>query len=649
MKQCPRRTLLGGIGTTITAAMAGSAVGATTVQSGSDADSPAVDNLLDYLPASVASDSMMVTATDYERRREANEPYEPTPATGRFQIDPESVSKQALVYDTGDDGFSMPITVLAGEFDLEGEAESRETDGGVEYDYHENEDTVAAATETLAVIADADDTVDDAFAAKAGETERLLAAEPVLEDGFELFDGGRAGYTVQTADNSQLPDSMGDVTVEYIARAMTVLGPDTLEMNIGVELEDASAVTDELIETLKGDLAYTATTGEPTVETDGALVTISVERDLAAERAVREHDSPGFLQAERDFDLEDDYLEIEVGRGDPTPIEDLTLEVGGEEYDRDIWADGHGTLEEGDTIVIDTDDVEPNLSVTLKHDHQLGGSSSGTTILSRFEFAFDYDIDTETLAVEYEDEFPLDGDKVSLVAYDERPRYRPRESEDTIEPKATTQPWSGTMSTGDEATLEDVQPGDTVLVCWEGTGQQDSIARSRIRPPGHVRFEYDYENETLSATIEFEDETERSAAEYELLIDDEPAATQWADEYDTVSSGTTIELEDVAVGTDATAVWGDEDIRIGGTRAQPSIQLAFDEETVTHEGGDALPASKLEARVWTTDGRTKIDIADEVDGDFEEGDSFTVDTEEARSIMLRYDGEHSVGYAHPPR
>lgn len=646
MKQCPRRTLLGGIGTTITAAMAGSAVGATTVQSDSDGDSPAVDDLLDYLPASVASDSMMVMATDYERRREANEPYDPTPTTGRFEINSESVSKQAVVYDTGDSGFSMPITVLAGEFDLEGE--SRETDGGIEYDYHESEETVAAATETLAVIAEADDTVDDAFAAKAGEAERLLAAEPLLEDGFELFDG-RAGYTVQTADNSQLPDSMGDVTVEYIARAMTVLGPDTLEMNIGVALEDASNITDELIETLKGDLAYTATKGEPTVETDGTLVTISVERDLAAERAVREHDSPGFLQAERDFDLEDEYLEIEVGRGDPTPIEDLTLEVGGEEYDRDIWADGHGTLEEGDTIVVDMDDVEPNLSVTLTHEHQLGESSSGTTILNRFEFEFDYDIDTEILTVEYADEFPLDGEKVSLVAYDERPRYRPRDGEDAVEPKATIQPWSGTMSAGDKATLEDVQPGDTALACWEGTGQQDSIARTRIRPPGHVRFEYDYENETLSATVKFEDETERSAAEYELLIDDEPAATQWADEYDTVSSGTMIELEDVAVGTDATAVWGDEDIRIGGTRAQPSIQLAYDAGTVTHEGGDALPASKLEARVWTTDGRTEIDIADEVDGDFEEGDSFTVDTAEARSVMLRYDGEYSVGYAHPPR
>ncbi|QCS41839.1 hypothetical protein [Natrinema versiforme] len=647
MKQCPRRTLLGGIGTTITAAMVGSAAGATTTQTGSDAELPSLDGLLDYLPASVATDSMMVMATDYERRRKADEPYERTPSTGRFEIDAESVSKQVYVYDSGDSEFSRPIIVLAGEFDLEGDAETRETDGGVEYEYRETEETVAAVTETLAVIAEDDDTIDDAFTAKAGETERLLAAESSLKKGFGLFDGGRAGYTVQTGNSAQAPDSMDDVTVEYIVQAITVLDPDTLEMNVGIALEDASDVTDELIETLKGELAYTATTGEPTVETDGALVTISVERDLAAERAVREHDSPGFLRAERDFDLEDDYLEIEVGRGDPTPIEDLTLEVGDEEYDRDIWADGHGTLEEGDTIVIDMDDVEPNQSVTITHDHELGTSSSSTTILSRFQFEFDYDIDTETLAVEYVDEFPLDGDEVSLVAYDEQPRYRL--DEDGPEPKTTTQPWSGTMSSGDEATLEDVQPGDTVLVCWDGTGRQDSIARTRIRPPGRVRFEYEYESETLSATVEFEDETERSAAEYELLIDDEPADTQWTDQYDTVSSGTTIELEDVAVGTDATAVWGDEDIRIGGTRAHPSIQLSFDEGTVTHEGGDALPASKLEARVWTTDGRTVIDIADEVDGDFAEGDSFTVDAEEARSIMLRYDGEYSVGYAHPPR
>ncbi|WP_222918028.1 hypothetical protein [Natrinema sp. SYSU A 869] len=661
MPQCPRRALLGSIGTTMTVALAGNAVSATdaAVQSDGDSELASVSSLLDYFPASAHSDSLMARMIDFERRREANEPTEPHPTTGPFQIDAESVSKQAIVYST-EDGYSTPINVISGDFDLGSEGETRETDGGVEYERHETDggveyerhetdEMVAGVTDTVAVLAEDNETIGDAFAANAGETERLLDAEPLLEEAFDLFAGDSAGYHVRIGGSYQPSNISDDVTVEYIAQALTVLGPDTIEMNTAIAFEDASNVTDELVESLKGEMSYMATIGEPEVEVDGSVVTVSVERDLEAERKVREHESPGYLQPERDVDLDDDILEIEIGRGDPTPIEDLTLEVGGEEYDRDIWADGHGTLEEGDTIVIDMDDVEPNLSIRLRHDHELGGSSSGTTILSRFQFEYDYDVDAGTLTVEYADEFPLDGEQVSIVAYDEQPTYRARE--DGVEPRTTVQPWSGTMSTGDKATVEDVRPGDTVLVCWDGTTHQDSIAQFRARPPGAVEFNYDFESETLSATLRFEDEGERSADEYELLIDDEPADTQWTDEAETVTSGATIEVDDVEVGADVTAVWGEDEIHVGGTHPRPRIQLELDEdeETIEHVGGDSVPASELTLHVRAADESTEIDLDEEIDGEFAEGDTVPVDADEIQYATLRYGDVRSVGYVHPPR
>ncbi|TYL38570.1 hypothetical protein CV102_12285 [Natronococcus pandeyae] len=652
MKQCPRRTLLGGIGTTITVALAGNAAAAADDRSASaaDADESAVstfESVLDYLPASVAEDSMMLTATDVERQLEADEPHERRPFGGAFEIEPESVSKKALVY-ANEDGFSRPIKVLTGDIELEGDNESRETDGGVSYEYYDDGRVLAGVADDVVVLADERETIEDAFDAGADETERLLEAESVLEEALETYDGVDSCH-VQIGDDEDLhlPIDVDDEddAIRYLVHGTTVVDSDTIEMTHGIEFADESFVTEELVDALGADLGYMAVKDEPTVEVDETLVTATLTRDLELERAVREHDSPGFLRPSRNIDPDDDVLEIELGRGDPTPVEDLTLELDGEEYDREIWADGHGKLEEGDMIEVDMDDVEPNLSVRLHHDHELGSSGSGTTILSHFRFTFDYDVDSETVTAEYGDEYPLDGDRVFLAAYEERHHYRP--GEDEPEPRAESQPWTDeTLSSGDTGTLEGVQPGDRIVVGWDGTSSQDSIGHFRARPPGRVRFDYEYESETLSATLELEDE--RSADRYELLVDDEPADTQWVDEATTVESGATIDVSDVPVGSDVTVVW-DDDVRVSGTRPQPRVDLVYDDGDVEHLDGDALPASKLEARVWTEDERLEIDLVDQIDGEFEVGDSFTVDADEIHGVTLIYDEQHRIGHAYPTR
>ncbi|WP_231587885.1 hypothetical protein [Halostagnicola sp. A56] len=658
------------------ATLAGSTVAAPDddrVPKASTTTESSFDDVLAPLPASVAEDSMAVAVTNYERMREADQPYGPTPPINTAEMDADNVSKSAFVTSYTDE-YSRPLTVLSGDIELPESTDSSETDAGVEYEYYDAESDAVVASDGDVVVASTDrETVEAAFDANAGKADRLLETESAIESGLSTFPESDA-RSVQISDEQPTLSEFEDVDIEYTITAQTVIDADTIEMSVGIELADESDATDELIETLESQFAYAATTDEPSAEVDGSFVSTTVTRDLAAERAVREHESPGYLQVERDFDIEDDdRLEIEIGRGDPTPIEDLTLEVDDEPYDRDIWADGHGKLEEGDTIVIEMDDVEPNLSVSLTHEHELGSSSSGTTILSHFRFESSYDVDSGELTLEYADEFPLDGDQVFVAAFEERRFYR--SNEEATEPRTSSQPWDGeTMAEGDTATIEDVEAGDTVIVGWKGTDYDDSISRQQANPPGRARFEYQYDDETLEATLEFgplssdpdsesTDDVERSASEYELQIDGEPADTQWTDEFDTVSTGATIEVDDVAVGSDVEAVWAETDATIGGTHAQPSIDLAYDDGTVEHVGGDALPAADLEAEIWAENGSYTLTLGDEIDGDFEDGDSFTVDAESVTDrsgddvdeigtvhhVSVRYDGEYRVGYAFPER
>ncbi|MDQ2052802.1 hypothetical protein RBH26_20385 [Natronolimnohabitans sp. A-GB9] len=682
MPQCPRRTILGGIGTTLAAALAGtSAVAAGDASAADAATDSTFDDLFAYLPAAVASESMVVNATDYDRLLEADQPHDPLPAVNAPGFDPEAISKGVFVTSYAEE-YERPLKVVSGDVELDGTTDTRETDAGIEYEFAESggtdEGVLGTDGDVLVVAADVE-TVEAAFDANAGEADRLLEAEPTVEEGLAVYEGSDA-RSVQFGDDHLEPVIDDGTVPEYVVHAQTVLDPDTIEITLGAEFEDESDITDELIETLEAEFAYTATADEPTVDVDGSFVGATIERDLAAERAVREHDSPGFLRADRDPDLDDDVLEIEIGRGDPTPVEDLTLEVGDEPYDREIWTNGHGTLEEGDTIVIDMDDIEPNLSVRLRHDHELGGSSSGTTILSRLRFESRFDVDTGEFTLEYTDDIPLDGDRLYLATYenaDQTTFHRP--DEDIPEPKTTAQPWDGeTVSDGATATRSDIEAGNWIIVGWDGTTHQDSVWRVRADPPGNTRFEYDYDTETLKATLEFEntgphpeassvgadrsdeeaaDDVERSASEYELLIDDEPADTQWTDEFETVSSGATIELEDVPIGSKVEVVWADTDTRIGWTRPEPSVILEYDDGTVEHVGGDTLPASDLEAKVWTAEGHYEISLDEQLDAEFAPDSTFTVDAETldtdeidtVHHVELKYDGEHRVGFAHPDR
>lgn len=684
MDKCPRRTLLGGIGSTLVVGVAGclstpgdgspaenESTDGTETETNDDIDDndadAEFDSLLEYLPAPDDDEPATLVTVDADALAEANDPYGAQSFGSGFDIDPDSVSN-AVVVEIGEN-YSTSIAVLEdASIAGDGESDRRESVSGIEYDRYEADSRVAGVTDDVTVIArsrdenaNGDENEDEdedengqsstspdalleaAFEAAAGETERLLESDPVYEAALETFPDTdhtvvMTGQAITTSDD----DDIQPEDIEYVVHGRTVRGPDTIEIRYGLRFTDASLITDEFLTELEEDFGYGAGDDDPEISVDDTLVTVSTVLDLEAQRKAQEIESPQ-VRGPREIDRDAEYVELEVTQGDPTPVEDLTLELNDEEYDPDIWAGDQETIEEGDTIRIAMDDLEPNLQLTLSHEHAYGGSSMGTSINSHFEFESEYDLETETLSLEYADEIPLDGDKLYLAVHEDRASF-------DDEPVESTQPWTGQEVTeGATATLDDVSAGQRVIVGWRGDTSSDSIYTHYARPPGYASTDYDYESKTLAVTLELDEP--RPAAEYQLLVADEPAAVQWSDEGDTVDPGATIELEDVDVGTSGTVVWGDDEVRISGFTARPSVDIELrtdDGYAIEHVGGDELPIASLEAAVWTDDDREVVELegGDDVGEAFTEGDIVPLDleAEDVRNVNLKYD-DHTVGHA----
>ncbi|WP_257299710.1 hypothetical protein [Haloarchaeobius sp. FL176] len=644
MQDSSRRQVLRSIGTALSIgalasvpAAAGDAPGRSTALDRTWRDADEFGELFEYVPASAAGDELVFGAIDYAAMRESSREGATTVPVAGLDVSTDSLSKGALLQD-GQFGGDVRVLVLTGDVSLDGDGETVETDGR-EYERYERGEFVVADVDDRLVVASSTDVLADALAAKAGERERLLAANDVVADGIEAF-GDADTRAVMVGDEVGYAEVV-DADVRFSGYGMTVRGPDKLERSFVFGLEDESD-TEQVVDTLESEGVF-GNGDDTTVETDGAVVMATTVIDLAARRRAREHDSPGGLRVDRDaLRNADEYVEIEVTHGEPTPVDELTLEVGGETYDRSTWAGKQERIAEGDTIRIRASDVEPNLEVTLTHETEYATSSTTTYLLGSLDFAFDYAFDSRTLDLEYADTFAVDGDELSAVVFEGRQWWRRDDDDET----RTETLWTDeTVTEGDTASLDEVDPGETVVVTYGGTEPQDGIAYFRPEPPGDATLEYDFAARTVTATLTLDEP--RPAAEYEVRVEDEPAETQWADAGDTVTDGDSLTVEDVPVGTTVAVVWGEDDARLAVERTIPSIELdlAFgDEVSLEHVDGDAVSASKLTAHVWN-DGRTLVDVGDEVDGEFAPGDSVPLGVETLQHVSLMYDDEYYVGFA----
>ncbi|WP_256298046.1 hypothetical protein [Haloarchaeobius salinus] len=641
MQDSSRRAVLRSIGTTLSiGALASVPAAATdaprsTVLDRTWRDAAEFGELFEYVPASASDDQFAFGAIDYAAMREANRQATTSVPVAGLEIETDALSK-GVVLQNGQYGGSVELLVLTGDVSLDGEGETVEGPTGTEYERYERDENVVAAVDDRLVVAASDDLLTDALAAKAGERDRLLDANEGVSDGIDAF-GDADTRAVMVGDEIGYGQAF-DVELRFSGYATTVRDPDTLERTFLFGLEDESD-TEQLADSLEED-GFFGDGEDTTVETDGAVVTVTTVIDLAARRRAREHDSPGGLRVDReDLQSDDEYVTVEVTDGDPTPVDELTLEVGGETYDRAVWAGDQETIAGGDTIRFRAADVEPNLEVTITHEREYGTSSSTTHVLGSLEFDFGYAFDDRRLDVEYADTFDIDGDELSVVVFEGQQWWRHDADDET----RTESPWTDeTVTEGDTASLADVDPGETVVVTYGGTEPQDGIAYFRPDPPGEATVEYDFEARSMTVTLDLSEP--RPAAEYSVLVDDEPVESGWND---TVETGDSVTVEDVAVGTTVAVVWGENDAVIASERAVPEIELELDvgdEIELRHAGGDAVPAEELAVHVWNGD-RTVVPLADAVDGAFESGDTVALDVETVEYVSLMYDDRYYVGYA----
>lgn len=645
MRRCPRRTLIASIGTSIAVGTAGclSEAAETGSAGGSHDDEmgEAVETLTSYLPASLASETTTVTAASPQRLAAVDEADQTVPMAGFGTVEPENVRLSVSAVSYGEEAPDS-VAVLSGSIALEGDP-NEETEA---YDLYRDDhgEVVLAHHDDVVVAAPDVETVERAIETRNGDRDSLLEATPAFEDGLATFDDADNRSVVDDDAVAEEFDLEPD-DVRYVATATTVVDEETLEVRLGVEFADGSLITDDVIDRFEDEFDAGYRGREDDVSVDDELLVATVERDLVAEREAREHDGPGGFRVVS-FDPDAEYVDLEITNGDPTPVEEISLELDDEPYDREIWAGGAETIEEGDVIHVRMDDAKPNLQVTLRHDHEYGASAMTTSILHDFRFDYDYDFESRTLSMEYEGlvvygegdsetiAVPLDGDHLSVGVVEKTDTYRY-----DVEADRSSQPWTGEeLSVGDTATIDDVDPGQRVIVGWDGTTMRDAVSQFSVSPPGTATVEYDFEESAASVTLETD--SPRRADAYELRFDDEAARTQWTDEYETVDGRATLGIDDVRAGTRIEVVW-DDGASVGGQTVHPSSDLDLRESdgpAIEHAGGDSIPTEELVAEVWTGDDRVTVELDDELDGEFEEGTIVSLGVGTVERVMLEYDG-----------
>lgn len=673
-----RRKLLAGIGTSVTLATAGCASSDDEKpeedeetdekkENGDEKESEetpdddsseeeqqpegAFDSLLTYLPLTEKTDVPNIYASDVTEMNKVNEPFDSFASEFSLSyLEPhtDDVSKAVgLNADGGSTG--EPISVFRGEISPEAESETRQTDAGEEYEYYELSGRVAAVYDGVSFVANSDQVIESALAANREDESRFLDEKDVTAVITERYPDSDLVLASGLSENSAgLFPNLKPEDMSHFAYAVTVHGPDRLETSFEIKLADADLVTDERVKQVE-DLGRNVgpSTGEGTASVEGGRITVRETVDLEKVRKAEEIESPQ-LDGVHDPDLDAETIEIKIREGDETPVDELELRVNEETYDPDVWAGGKETISAGDAIQIKTEDVSPNTQVTLVHSHEYGSESSTTTILSWLEFRLSYDRDNRAATLTYTDDIELNGDELYVAVY-EGSEYGVGD-----EKIRSTQPWTGeTVTNGDEVTVEDVDPGQALLVGWGGDTQTDSLTTKTVSPPGSASFEHDHAEDTLSVTLQLEESWD--ASKFELRVNEEPADTQWTDQGDTVEDGATITVDDLSVRDEVAVLWAPTGARVGGYWVSPPGEATFEydhsseELTITMKLGEPQDAGNYVIK--HNDEETDTQWTDQGDT-VEDGDSLTLsDVTIGDRVRVEWtDEEMPVGFYHvsPP-
>ncbi|NHN47529.1 hypothetical protein G9464_07960 [Halostella sp. JP-L12] len=484
--------------------------------------------------------------------------------------------------------------------------------------------------------------IDAARSAAEGSTASLAdsdriatVVEPVVDEQLvrviTRFDGERSYRRWESLDAD---------AVDAVAVASTELGERTSRQTFVALFSDESSVDAETLRTAVEN-NWGEGIQERSVETDGrrGVVTITYEQPPQPDRDA----SP---DAHFDIEYDDGAAEATVTHrsGESVGAEELTVKVDGEPTDAQ-FADEYDTVEAGDAITVAAD---PFSHVRVRwedpEDEETFDHLADRIAYDRSSFETAYAVDAERVTITYTGDQPADTDRLEV---DHRRDVRDDDAYERPEETPVSE-YHETLTAGDEIVVEGVTPGDRVSIsCTVEVGNGaygTSVVSVAARPSGYFAVEREngetslvYAGDAGHAAID------ASVDEYRVLVDGEPAATQFADRYDELSEGDAIDL-DADLGAEVTVEWvgADERMEVTSQVVTPDVSFAFDtlddgRVEITHDGGEPVDAGDLTV-TFHGDGPSEDTVAWGESGEtVEEGDSITVEVpDDARYVIVQH-------------
>nr|WP_231741362.1 hypothetical protein [Halorubrum sp. CBA1125] len=503
-----------------------------------------------------------------------------------------------------------------------------------------------AATATAADRETRVETARTAGRAAAGEVDRLAestlaaAALPRLGDAETVLlvpgsAGGLPGPTV--------PQAVDGFAVGLAVPPEDLRGiDDTVENRYVIRVADD--VDDEALGDVVDRLVREIDPGVPveieTSRTDGVVVADAVveappeyDREAAPDARVRST-----------YDRESATVTIEHAGGEPIPADEFEVWHDGAEVS-DAVLDGASAFAEGDETVLDAGRVA-TVAVRWFDADENAYYVYGRERVDREAFSFESDLDAGTVELTYEGPDEADASDLRLV-------HRGEDGVRTVGESFT----DGTLTPGASVSVEDVAVRDTVMLEFDVETppgvSAGSLVHYRASPP-HVWVHSRAEEGT---TVRYggagdpDGDEPRDPEEFRILVDGEPAETQFADEYDSLTGGEEVVLGQLPLGSTVAVQWHEPDdpVVVAEREVVPNTHASIEydaeagEVEVRHRGGRTLPASELELQVDREP--AEVQPEDELD-EFGPDDAFTAPVPPLSRVRLVWVGEerdHHLG------
>ncbi len=320
------------------------------------------------------------------------------------------------------------------------------------------------------------------------------------------------------------------------------------------------------------------------------------------------------------LDERDGEPTLVVRGSDSVDTANLEFRVDGE-AETPPWGDRETPIEPGESFTIEVGALRSVVVWWLDPERENVEQPLGQNVTG--EDAFETASRSGTFVLTYTGDRSVDADRLTVRA------RRLGGDGDELE-RPLTEFVGDRLESGDEVRLEDVEPGDGVTLMLsidDGTSVTSrTVFGTQVSPPGAVAIDAGDGDVTLTYTG-----PEQPAGNYRVTVDDEPAATQFADEYDTLTEGDRVTVQ-ADLGDAVVVEWtaGPDPVPVASETLTPeaTFDAAYDPDdgavTVTYRDGEPIDADRLLVDVFPRSVRANRDAWSEAYDTVEPGDSVTI-------------------------